>query len=57
MINTAIEAMTDLITLEQRKDAKIAKDVSAGMMLIVAMGAMVVGSVVFIPKVLVFVFG
>lgn len=57
MINTAIEAMTDLITLEQRKDAKIAKDVSAGMMLLVAMGAIVVGSVVFIPRVLVFVSG
>lgn len=57
MINTAIEAMTDLISLEWRKDAKIAKDVSAGMMLLVAMGAMVVGSVVFIPRVLVFVSG
>ena len=56
MINTAIEAMTDLITLEQRKDAKIAKDVSAGMMLIVAMGAIVVGCVVFLPRVLVLFF-
>lgn len=52
MINTSLEAMTDLITLEYRQHAKIAKDVSAGMMLLVALGAVVVGSVVFVPKIL-----
>ena len=49
MINTSIEAMTDLITTEYRKDAKIAKDVAAGMMLVTAVGAAVVGCVIFIP--------
>ena len=39
MINTAIESMTDLITTEWKREAKIAKDVSAGMMLMVAIGA------------------
>lgn len=50
MINTAIEAMTDLITKEWRTEAKIAKDVSAGMMLTVAIGAVAVASVIFLPK-------
>jgi len=51
MINTAIEAMTDLISQEWRKEAKIAKDVSAGMMLTVSVGASVVACVIFVPKI------
>lgn len=52
MINTSIEAMTDLITKEWRQDAKIAKDVSAGMTLVAAIGAVVVGALIFIPHIL-----
>lgn len=51
MINTAIEAMTDLITREWRAEAKIAKDVSAGMMLITAGGAVIVAATIFIPRI------
>ena len=47
LINTAIESMTDLITKEWREEAKIAKDVSAGMMLTVAVGAVIVAIVIF----------
>lgn len=50
MINTAIESMTDLITREWRQEAKIAKDVSAGMMLTVAIGAVVVALIIFGPR-------
>lgn len=50
MINTSIEAMTDLITIEWRKEAKIAKDVSAGMMLLVATGTLIIGIYIFLPK-------
>ncbi len=52
MINTALEAMTDLITREWRTEAKIAKDVSAGMMLVTAVGALIVAAVIFIPHIL-----
>jgi diacylglycerol kinase len=52
MINTALEAMTDLITTEWRKEAKIAKDVAAGMMLTVAIGDTVVAIIIFLPKLL-----
>ncbi len=48
-INTALESMTDLITHEWRAEAKIAKDVAAGMMLTVAVGAVVVAGFVFLP--------
>lgn len=50
MINTAVESMTDLITKEYREEAKIAKDVSAGMMLVTAIGTAVVGLIIFIPN-------
>lgn len=49
MINTSIEAMTDLITTEWKTEAKIAKDVSAGMMLVAALGAIVVSAIIFLP--------
>jgi len=50
LINTALEAMTDLITTQWRKEAKIAKDVAAGMMLTVAAGAVTIALIIFGPK-------
>ncbi len=49
MINTALESMTDLLTTEWKEQAKIAKDVSAGMMLLVAMGAVLIAVFIFGP--------
>ena len=49
MINTTLESMTDLITTEWKQQAKIAKDVAAGMMLVVAIGAVVVAILIFGP--------
>ncbi|TXH60677.1 MAG: diacylglycerol kinase family protein, partial [Bacteroidia bacterium] len=49
MINTAIEEVVDLVTKDYREEAKIAKDVSAGMVLISALGAMIIGVLIFIP--------
>jgi diacylglycerol kinase len=51
MINTALESVTDLVTTEWRQQAKIAKDVSAGMMLLVAVGAVLVAIFIFSPYV------
>jgi len=52
MINTSIEAMTDLITTQHHENAKIAKDVSAGMMLTSAIGAVGVAVFIFVPHLL-----
>lgn len=52
MVNTSLEAMVDLITLERRNDAKIAKDVSAAMVLVSATLSIVVGLIIFLPKIL-----
>lgn len=56
LINTALESMTDLITKEWRQEAMIAKDVSAGMMLTVAIGAAAVALFIFWPYIRVFIF-
>ena len=52
MINSAIEKMVDLITKEHRAEAKIAKDVSSGMVLIIAIGSVIIGILIFTPYIL-----
>lgn len=54
MINTAIEEMADLITKEHREEARIAKDVAAGMVLLIAIGSVIVGILVFTPHIRLF---
>ena len=50
--NTALEFLTDLSSPEFHLLAGKAKDVAAGSVLIAAIGAVIVGSLVFIPHVL-----
>lgn len=50
--NTAIEAVVDLVTDQYHDLAKVAKDCAAGAVYVCALGAVVVGLVVFVPPVL-----
>jgi len=52
LINTAIENTVDLITKENNQQAKIAKDVAAGAVLVSAIVSSVIGLMIFIPKIL-----
>lgn len=52
MINTSLEEMVNLITVEHRKEAKIAKDVAAGMVLVAAVGSVIIGIFIFAPYIL-----
>ena len=52
MINTSLEAVTDLVKEEWHQKAKRAKDVASGMVLLAVLGSIVVGSLIFIPKIL-----
>ena len=54
MVNTAVEAVVDLVTEERHPLAKIAKDTAAGAVLIAAIMAAIVGLIIFVPKGLVF---
>lgn len=51
MMNTAIEEMTDLITKEHKKEAKIAKDVAAAAVFVSAVFSIIVGLIIFLPKI------
>ncbi|OGB75636.1 hypothetical protein A2476_01820 [candidate division CPR3 bacterium RIFOXYC2_FULL_35_7] len=55
MANTAMEATVDLITSEWREEAKFAKDVTAGGVLLAVLGSIIVGVVIFIPRIIEFV--
>ena len=49
MANTAFEKTVDLITEEYHSKAKIAKDVSAGMMLVASIGLAILGFLILLP--------
>ena len=49
MINTVVEETVNLITKEYKVEAKIAKDVSAGVVLGTATASVIIGIVVFLP--------
>ena len=49
MINTSLESVTDLLTDQYHLSAKIAKDVSAGMVLVSAFIAVITGLLIFAP--------
>jgi len=51
MVNTAIERAIDLYTGEHHPLAQVVKDVAAGTVLVAALNALIVGAVVFLPKI------
>jgi undecaprenol kinase len=52
LVNTAVEAIVDMISPEIQEKAKIAKDVSAGAVLVASIAAVFVGAFLFLPKIL-----
>ena len=54
LVNTAVEAVVDLVTTERHPLAKTAKDTAAGAVLIAAIMAAIVGLLIFVPKGLLF---
>ena len=50
MINTSIEKLIDYLKPDIHPTAKIIKDISAGAVLVAALTALVVGLIIFIPK-------
>ncbi len=52
IINTTIERAVDLVTKEYHELARIAKDVSAGSVLVTSIFALIIGIIIFIPKII-----
>jgi diacylglycerol kinase len=54
LINTAIETVVDLYTEDYNEKAKIAKDVSAGAVTIMAINSIIIGAILFGSKILIY---
>lgn len=52
LFNTALEILTDLVSPEYNKKAGLVKDVSAGAVLLTAICALIIGAIIFVPKLL-----
>lgn len=50
ILNTAIEKLTDMVSPEINNKAKAVKDLAAGAVLVASITALVIGLIVFLPK-------
>lgn len=57
LINTAIESVVDLCTMEYNRLAKIAKDVAASAVLTMCIFSLMIGTLIFVPKIITIVTG
>ncbi len=55
LLNTAIEALVNLVSPNIQPEAKVAKDVSAAMVFVAAILAIIIGIMLFAPKILTFI--
>lgn len=53
MVNTALERCVDLVTKDYKELAKNAKDVAAGAVLVMSMFSVVIGILIFLPKIII----
>lgn len=51
LFNTAIETVVNMVMPYKNDKAKIAKDIAAGAVLTLAIGAAVIGVIIFVPKI------
>ncbi len=51
LFNTAIEALCDMVMPEKHPQIKFIKDVAAAAVLMTAIGSVVIGLIIFIPKI------
>ena len=51
MINTALEQLCDVVQPDYHPQIKIIKDIAAGAVLIAALGSVIAGAIIFVPKI------
>lgn len=54
LFNTAIETVVDMVMPNKNEKAKLAKDISAGAVLVMAIGSAIIGLIIFVPKILMY---
>lgn len=55
-LNTAVEKTVDMITNKYSESAKNVKDISAGAVLFSAIASVIVGLIIFLPKILIYIY-
>lgn len=55
MMNTAIEKLCNIVSKDFHPTIKIIKDVTAGAVLLGAIGSLIIGAIIFIPKIFVLI--
>ena len=55
LVNTSIEAAVDLVTEKYNEKAKVAKDVAAAVSVIFCFTSIIIGLIIFVPKVIDFI--
>ena len=50
LFNTVLEVIVDMIMPEKNDNAKRAKDIAAGAVLVMAIGSAIIGLMIFVPK-------
>lgn len=55
MVNSSLEEIVDMVSPEIQDRAKKAKDIAAATVLVAAIGSMIVGAILFLPKILVII--
>ena len=55
MINCSIEATVDLVTKEKKELAKIAKDCASGAVFLMSLFSVIIGIMIYVPKILEFI--
>ena len=51
LFNTAIETVVDMVSPQKNSQAKLVKDIAAAAVLVLAIGAAVIGIIIFGPKI------
>lgn len=57
LINSSLEAVVDLVSPDKNSLAKVAKDTASGAVLVLALTALIVGLIIFIPKIIILIGG
>ena len=55
-LNTAVEKTVDMITEEYSECAKNVKDIAAGAVLLSAISSVIIGIIIFLPKILIYIY-
>ena len=53
LVNTASERSVDLVTKDYNDLAKVAKDVSAGAVFVMSLFSVIIGILIFVPKIII----